>query len=112
MKLRILAEAEGLESTVAEVAWRHDLHSNQIYSWRRAYAEGRLGRKAAMRASFAAVELVTDHVATSPLADHRSSACVFRSCFEIILKNERRIRIGGDFDGDALRRLVTVLDSV
>jgi len=122
-KLRILAEAEDPESTVAEVARRHDLHSNQIYSWRRSYAEGRLGKKIARRACFAAIELVPDFagqpapIATHTLADKFADegagkvACHQQSLMQIILKNDRRLCVAADFDADALKRLLAVLDS-
>jgi transposase len=45
-KLRVVAETEAPGATVREVARRHDLNANLLYTWRR-MAEGRPARPAA-----------------------------------------------------------------
>src|SRR5258708_39462393 len=44
-KLRIVAETEAAGATVREVAHRHDVNANLLYTWRR-LAEGRPARPA------------------------------------------------------------------
>jgi transposase len=42
-KRRIVEESLAAGASVSRVARRHDLNTNQLFTWRKRYAEGRLG---------------------------------------------------------------------
>jgi transposase len=93
-KAAIVAEASRAGASVSWVARRHGLHPNQVFTWRRELRE----RSTAV--SFAEVRLSPP--AVSPGA----------GMMEIELAGGHRLRVGRDVDGDALRRVVAVLESL
>src|SRR5258708_6790340 len=63
-KLRIVAETEAAGATVREVAHRHDVNANLLYTWRR-LAEGRPARPAGV-AQLVPVTLAEPSPASGP----------------------------------------------
>jgi transposase len=93
-KAAVVAEASLAGASVSWVARRHGLHPNQVFTWRRELRE-----RAAPAVSFAAVRVA------APLAAARSGL------IEIELCGGDRLRVAGDVDAEALRRVIAVLEA-
>ena len=108
-KQRILQETLVPGATVAGVARRHEIGTGQIYTWRRQALAGAVG-------GFVPIRLEED-VANSPdnstpapaLPAPGSLPSPARGTIEIELANGTRLRVGGDVDGGALRRVLAAL---
>ena len=94
-KAAIVAEASRPGASVSLVARRHGLHPNQVFTWRRALSER---RAPAARMSFAAVRVVEPA--------RRGGGVI-----EIELAGGDRLRVDSAVDGEALRRVIAVLDA-
>jgi transposase len=113
-KRRIVAESYGGRGEVSATARRHGLSGGQLFTWRRLAREGRLGDEAA---ALVAVEIAAPAAAmpatTERGHDGRASfATVSMSSGSIVIElgQGRRIRVDRDFDAEALRRVIDVLD--
>ncbi|MBV9517041.1 MAG: transposase [Hyphomicrobiales bacterium] len=93
-KQRIVAETMEPDSTMAEVARRHGVNPNLLFTWRR-----QAKRKASADAGL--VELVPVVVAPEPAAPV--------SRVEIVLVGGERILVDADVDAGALARIVRAL---
>jgi transposase len=114
-KRRIVAESYGGRREVSATARRHGLSSGQLFTWRRLAREGLLGGEPA---ALVPVEIVApaasgqvraeerDHEERAPLAKGPKSS----GSIVIELGHGRRIRVDGDFDAEALGRVIDVLD--
>jgi transposase len=126
-KLSVLAEACAPGAVISEVARRHGLLPSQVFKWRRLAALGVIGIPGASELpSFVAVEVAAEaaraaeSIAAEPVeapsgtvpAGTPASSC--RHCrpgvIEIELGRGRCVRVVGDVDADALRRVLDVLD--
>ncbi|MGE5769299.1 MAG: IS66-like element accessory protein TnpA [Betaproteobacteria bacterium] len=124
-KLSILAEACAPGAVISAVARRHGLLPAQVFKWRRLAALGVIGIPGASELpSFVAVEVAADAAkegtapgdvpaplesvpATLPPASRGRDQ---PGVIEIDLGGERCVRVVGDVDADALRRVLDVLD--
>jgi transposase len=104
-KLRILAEADAPEISLASVARRHDLCPQQLYAWRRLFREAAEAAQAETPVVFLPVE-VSD-ASTRPAAPRSRRR---PKAVEVALIGGRRLRIDPDIDPEALRRLVQALE--
>lgn len=104
-KLRILAEADTPEISLASVARRHDLCPQQLYAWRRLFREAAEAARAEPPLVFLPVE-VSDASArpAAPRSRRRAKAV------EVTLVGGRRLRVDPDIDPDTLFRLVQALE--
>jgi transposase len=103
-KLRILEEASTPEASAAEVARRHDLLPQQIYTWRRQLrADHSVPHETV---SFLPVDLRADAAAPGKPAPCPSPP----GQIEIGLTNGRTLRIDIGVDVDVLRRLIRVVE--
>jgi transposase len=100
-KLRILAEAETQGVGLAAVARRHDLHPQQLYTWRRLFRQARVGNPVA----FLPVEVSDAPAPPAAPKPKRRTLPV-----EVTLVGGRRLRVDPDIDPEALRRLVQTLE--
>jgi transposase len=89
--------ASGL--TVREFCARHDLSEPSFYAWKRTLAE-----RDAPAPAFVPVRVVVDEAAA------HSSPVESGSGLELVLRSGRRLRIGPDFDGPTLQRLLALLE--
>jgi transposase len=103
-KLRILEEASAPEASAAEVARRHDLLPQQIYTWRRQLRAPHQVSHGTV--SFIPVDLRSDAAAPGKLAPGPSPP----GQIEISLTNGRTLRIGVGVDAEVLRRLIRVVE--
>jgi transposase len=113
-KRRIVAESYGGHGEVSATARHHGLSGRQLFTWRRLAREGRLGEEAAALVPVEIVAPAASGPATaeerdrdeSPVAKRpRSTGSIF-----IELGHGRRVRVDGDFDAEALGRVIDVLD--
>jgi transposase len=93
-KQRIVAETLEPGASMAEVARRHDVNPNLLFTWRR-QARGKASRDAG------SVKLVRVVVAPQTAAP--------ASRMEIVLVGGERILVGADVDAGALARVVKAL---
>ena len=111
-KVRLVEETLLPGVTVSEVARRRGVAKSLLFAWRRQAREGRLGGPEAapllvpvrIAATEAAVPPVNP-VPTPPARPRRPAGLI-----EIELGNGRQVRVGRDVDGEALRRVLDVLE--
>ncbi len=128
-KVAVLAEACAPGAVISEVARRHGLLPAQVFKWRRLAALGVIGiRGASELPSFVAVEVAVDpaeppSTTSEPLGEgsakralpaRMSSAEPWEErragVIEIELGSGRCVRVVGEVDTEALRRVLDVLD--
>ena len=106
-KARIIEETLVPGARVAEVARRNAVSASLVFEWRRLARDGLLGRGVP---ALVPVEIVAPAPALpaptpSSVPRPRRSA----GLIEIELPQGRRLRVGSDVDGDALRRVLDAL---
>ena len=131
-KLAIIGEAFSPGSSVKQTVERHEIGSGQLYTWRRQLLDGELGGPRNVGSfptapSFARVLLASLPAAvtegSSPPAAIGFSSCA-RECavanarptalagvIEIELASGARVRVDGEVDGQALKRVLAALGS-
>ncbi len=129
-KVAVLTEAAAPGAVISVVARRHGLLPAQVFKWRRLAALGVIDIPGASESpSFVAVAVAEDAAAKGtaepvsagsgrevpaadmPAAVPPSMRGQGRSgVIEIELGAGRRVRVAGDFDAEALRRVLDVLD--
>ena len=107
-KARIVEETLVPGARVAEVARRNAVSASLVFGWRRLARDGLLGRGVP---ALVPLELVTCAPA-SPAAPRPTPSRPKRSSglIEIELSQGRRLRVGRNVDGDALRRVLDALE--
>ena len=107
-KARIVEETLVAGARVAEVARRNAVSASLVFGWRRLARDGLLGRGVP---ALMPVEIVAPGPAmpaSVPSAAPRPKRSA--GLIEIELSQGRRLRVGRDVDGDALRRVLDALD--
>lgn len=107
-KQRILAEAAAPGVSVAEVARRHGVNSNLVFSWRRQHEQGVLG----LHTRAPAVKLLPVQVRSEPelrpaMQSPATARCEGR--IEITLAKDVRIAIIGAVAVERLEQVLTML---
>jgi transposase len=108
-KARIIEESLASETSVAEVARRHDVHPNLLHAWRRQARTGTLvrGRDAGIvpaGSDFAPLVIASDGgVARATRSDAGADGAVI----ELVLRNGRVLRLPA---GVALARVAALAD--
>lgn len=100
-KLRIVEESYAGPRQASATARRYGISNQLLFSWRRAWREGRLG--AGSQAGFVPAVIVPDR---SPPCGPR----VAGGRMEVVSANGRRVIVGADFEAEALNRLLDVLE--
>jgi transposase len=114
-KIQIVTESRMPGASVAEVARRHGVNANQVFTWRLQQEQGVLGRR--KRGRPAAVKLLPVQVRTEarePRAEAssaRPSAPESAGCIEITLPDGVRITISGAVSAEQLHQVLAVLRS-
>jgi transposase len=105
-KRRIVAEACAPDASVAEVARRHGINANLVFSWRRQHQQGVL-EEHTRRTKLLAVQ-VTDPVPPpaelQPISDVRDDGRL-----EIVLGKDIRVSIIGAVAAERIEHVLTVL---
>jgi transposase len=107
-KLRIVQESQAADATVSEIARRHDVHPNQLHSWRRQARIGVLagadaGHGAREGTRFAAVAIASE--AVLPAVPSGPAAGVI----EIEFATGGRMRIRGPVEACLVSALIETL---
>jgi transposase len=102
-KQQIIAESLEPGASVADVARRHGVNANLLFTWRRQIA---VAGTVAMREPMGIVP-VTVTAETAPRVPVAASGPVGR--MEIVLGAGERIIVGADVDGAALTRIIRAL---
>lgn len=104
-KLRIVEESFSAPRLASAVARSHGLSRQQMFAWRKAYREGRLG-------GTACADPVSGFVAVRVLADETASiAGTCGSGVSIDLGRGRIVRVEVEFDAGVLSRVLDVLEA-
>ncbi|RYB04372.1 IS66-like element accessory protein TnpA [Lichenibacterium ramalinae] len=104
-KARIIEETLVPGARVAEVARRNAVSASLVFGWRRLARDGLLGRGGPALVPVEIVAPMPALPAPSVPRPRRSAGLI-----EIELSQGRRLRVGPDVDGDALRRVLDALD--
>lgn len=109
-KLDIVREAFAPGARVALVARRRDVSRSQIYQWRAALREGRLGEAGGEIVGFVPVEmpLAPSVVSNGPIPAMDTFAAV--STIEIGLAGGRSLKVPASLPSTELRRLIRVVE--
>ena len=107
-KVRIIEETLVPGARVAEVARRHGVSASLVFGWRRLARDGLLGRGVPALVPVEIVAPVPALPAPTPSSVPRPRRSA--GLIEIELSQGRRLRVGADVDGDALRRVLDALD--
>ena len=107
-KARIIEETLVPGARVAEVARRHGVSASLVFGWRRLARDGLLGRGVPALVPVEIVAPVPALPAPTPSSVPRPRRSA--GLIEIELSQGRRLRVGPDVDGDALRRVLDALD--
>lgn len=114
-KLRIVQETHVHGASVATVARRHNVNSNQVFAWRQLYRRGLLDPNAAQgSASMLPVKVSTPTVLPTERAQpaeprNRSRPKRSSRLIEIKLCNGHSIVLHGRIDAEALSRVIDLL---
>jgi transposase len=101
LKREIVAASFAPGSSVSIVARQYDVNANQVFSWRKRYREDS-GQPSGPQLIPVIVRAEQDAVAEPP-------AAVLEK-IEIDVADKYRVRVGNGFDGQALRRVLDVLE--
>jgi transposase len=104
-KQRIVEESLTADTTVAEVARRHDIHPNLLHLWRRQARQGRLGVPALVPVEITSTAALAcgPQLPSSPRAPRARAGII-----EIELGG-CRVRVDRDVDAEALQRVLDIL---
>lgn len=103
LKREIVEAALAPGASVSVVARRYDVNANQVFGWRKRYREGSLAPVDAAAPLMMVPVTVT--------ADQDGAvACGGADTIEIELAGHYRVRVGSGVDGQALRRVLDVLE--
>jgi transposase len=113
-KREIVAESYGGELTPTEVARKHGISSGQLYTWRREMLRLRSAVVTRAEPRFAEVEVggpTPPAPSRAPTPDTAEWQPGSAPCgrMEIVLPGGVAIRVDGQVDGDALRRVLAAL---
>lgn len=106
-KARIVAESCEPGVSVSQVARRHDINANLVFTWRR--QTRRPATSSSDRTGLIPVELFEEVGAASPAVPSASADIPPMDLIEIVLVDGVRLRLGAGFDATALERVLSVL---
>jgi len=100
LKREIVAATCRPGASVSVVARQYDVNANQVFAWRRRF-------RSAAAASTAALVPVT--ITPEPEGKVATAEPAHSDTIEIEVGGDCRVRVGSDFDGRALKRVLDVL---
>ena len=109
-KLQIVREAFAPGARVALVARRRDVSRSQIYQWRAALREGRLGETGGAVVGFVPVELPLSPSVAPNDALSGTSSFDAEALIEISLAGGRCLKVPASLPSAELRRLIRVVE--
>lgn len=109
-KRRIVAETLLPGANVSAVARRHELHTGQLFSWRRMAREGLLDDSHGAMTAVGFAPVVVSAGSPSHRSNGTASSSPGSGRLEIVLLSGRRIIVDGGVDPAILGRIVEVLE--
>ena len=112
-KLRIVEESFSRPRYASTTARRYGLSGALLFSWRKAYREGRLGDVSLD--GFVPAVIVPENLSAAPATFAKASADKWSGDagsgrMEVVSASGRRVVVGPDFDPQALLLLLAVLE--
>lgn len=104
LKREIVAASFEAGASVSVVARRYDVNTNQLFAWRKLYRTGDGAQAGSSGPMLLPVTVMADPEAPAALTSNASDA------IEIELGDKYRVRVGSGVDGQALRRVLDVLE--
>jgi transposase len=104
LKREIVAASFATGSSVSIVARQYDVNANQVFSWRKRY------RQAAAEQSGPSVPQLIPVMVTATADAAAEQPSTVAEKIEIDVAGKYRVRIGIGFDGQALRRVLDLLE--
>jgi transposase len=103
-KLRIVEESLSGSRLASATARRHGISNQLLFSWRKAYREGRLGEVSA--SGFVPALVVPE------ISPHGERTATGGGRLEVVSANGRRVIVDRDVDVTALLRIVQALETL
>ena len=104
LKREIVAASRAPGASVSTVARQYDVNANQVFSWRKRYRED------ARPPSAPTTPQLVPVVITAELEAVAAQPSVVTEKIEIDVSGKYRVRVACGFDGQALRRVLDVLE--
>jgi transposase len=104
LKREIVAASRAPGASVSTVARQYDVKANQVFSWRKRYRED------ARPPSAPTTPQLVPVVITAELEAVAAQPSVVTEKIEIDVSGKYRVRVACGFDGQALRRVLDVLE--
>ena len=108
LKRKIVAASFAPGSSVSVVARQYDVNANQVFSWRKRYGEAPPASSDAP--SNPSASRLMPVVITAEQDDVAAPALTVAAKIEIDVAGKYRVCVGSDFDRQALRRVLDVLE--
>lgn len=107
-KLAILSEVVSADASIVEIARRHDIVPQQIYSWRKQFGLRRHAEPQPSEATFLPVTVVApdDHPSQGASQVTASRRPAKPSRIEIVCKGGRTLKVEADIAADLLKALI------
>lgn len=102
LKREIVAASYAPGSSVSIVARQYDVNANQVFSWRKSYREDSCTPSDPSAARLIPVMITAEQDAARP--------STVAEKIEIDVAGKYRVHVGSGFDGQALRRVLDVLE--
>jgi transposase len=109
-KARIVAESRESGVSVSEVARRHDVNANLVFTWRRQARDDKAGDAPALVPVRIVAETAAPAALDAPRTEPGPSRQSPAAMMEIDLGDGRCVRVGRDVDAGALRRVLSALE--
>ncbi len=109
-KRRIVEESLAAGTSIAKLARRHDMNANQLFTWRKQYAQGQLG-PVAMPGTASLLSVRVDEPRQEHAAARTSVCSAAAGWIEIECTAPYRVRLHGAVDGVALAAVLEVLSA-
>ena len=110
-KRRIVEETLTGDASVSAVARRHDMNTNQLFTWRQQYARGRLGPVAVAGTSTLLAVRVEEPAIRAPRPATVTAPIPQVGWIEIECARGYRVRVHGPVDRGALQTVLEIVAS-
>jgi transposase len=109
-KRRIVEESLAAGTSIAKLARRHDMNANQLFTWRKQYAQGELG-PVSMPGTASLLSVRVDEPRPKRAAAAPSVCAAAAGWIEIECSASYRVRLHGAVDRVALSAVLEVLSA-
>jgi len=110
-KRRIVEESLAAGTSIAKLARRHDMNANQLFTWRKQYAQGQLGPVAMPATPSSLLSVRVDEPRQEHAAATTSVCSAAAGWIEIECTHPYRVRVYGGVDRAALMQVLEILSA-